>query len=460
MASTVLAPASAWGKTFTAVAFSSSPMDVSFDNVSVFWYAPDSSAEICHSETMKAIATEYPQVLAFSTTINLMCFPEKIAVAAQARGFSAVIWRTPLATPGYTAKCSWGSNSAPIPIFDVSSRSDALQARVTSRIHLVSATNPIQGFSWFGPQIFLLLIMLLVNGVKITVSARAFFPVQLRQVMQSRSVTTAQIVLLSTIVSGVMSTMHSVDFMGQVHVFPLPVWFIAYMWGFLFNFLSTFVLAKALLNAEAAVRGVQFEKSRSVVLNISFAMFFALSLIATILLGFDVFYTDVITLPLNASMFLFQAIVGGHFLLSKRRVLILLQASVAVKENSTIDNVHDLERMSFFLFLSGAFMLSYFLSNIIVTLLVKSLGSTAAVIYGALFSSIFNSLSGLCQVLSLPEKTTGIHYSFRKRTRSSSVLSEVAGRKLGGGSTPQSPPGELIVAVPMRPSSPSQDSKN
>eukprot|EP00475_Leptophrys_vorax_P005731 TRINITY_DN1345_c0_g1_i3.p1 TRINITY_DN1345_c0_g1~~TRINITY_DN1345_c0_g1_i3.p1 ORF type:complete len:431 (-),score=76.62 TRINITY_DN1345_c0_g1_i3:750-2042(-) len=425
MSSAILAPANDWGKSFTAVAFSSSPMHISFDNISVFWYAPDSSLDVCSPESMKAIATEHPQALAFSTTIGMMCFPEKIAEVAQARGFSALIWRTTFSTPGYTAESIWGSNSAPIPIFEVSYRLDALQVGVTSRVRLESETNPFQGFSWLGPQIFLLLVMLVVNVLKIAICTRAFFPVQLRQAMSNRSLTAAQIVLLSITVSGLLCTIHSVDFMGQVHIFPLPVWFFAHMWGYLFNFLSTFVLAKAMMSAEATFRGVQFEKSHSVVLNISFGMFFSLSLTATVLLGCDVFYADAINLPLNLSWISFQVIVGVHFLLSKRRVLKLLHESAATKEKSTTEDVRNLERMSFFLYLSGVFMIGFFLSSVIVVLVVAIMGSTTAMIYSALFSSIFNALSGLCQVLSLPEKTTGIHYSFKKWTPSSLVVAQV-----------------------------------
>eukprot|EP00475_Leptophrys_vorax_P005734 TRINITY_DN1345_c0_g2_i1.p1 TRINITY_DN1345_c0_g2~~TRINITY_DN1345_c0_g2_i1.p1 ORF type:complete len:458 (-),score=93.13 TRINITY_DN1345_c0_g2_i1:527-1900(-) len=391
----------------------------------------------CHVKCMmKVTATENPQALVISKSIEQVCFPEKMAQVAHAKGFSALIWRTAYSTPGYSAKCTWGSNTAPIPIYEVSSLSTALEVGVASRVRLVSGANPFRGISWFGPQIPLLLMMLLINLIKISICVKAFFPVQLRLVNETRHLTAAQIVLLSTIVSGVLCTIHSIDFMGQLHILPLPMWFVSYVWGFLFNFLSTFVLAKAMLSAEAQVRGVQFEKNRSALLNFCFGMFFLVNLTATILLGWDVYYSDSLTLVLNLSFVLFQAVVGIHFLLSKRRVLNLLHASVATKENGTIEEFRNLERMTFFLYLSGFFMIAFFLACLIAGFMVITAGSAPAVIYSSLFSSVFNALCGLCQVLSLPEKTTGIHYSFKKGT-SSPGLDHVTKKSVDTRTTPK-----------------------
>eukprot|EP00475_Leptophrys_vorax_P015923 TRINITY_DN22312_c0_g1_i1.p1 TRINITY_DN22312_c0_g1~~TRINITY_DN22312_c0_g1_i1.p1 ORF type:complete len:340 (-),score=67.22 TRINITY_DN22312_c0_g1_i1:484-1503(-) len=332
MTSVVLSSDGTTGASFSAVVFSSSQQAATaFENLSLVWYSAESPSELCNIELMKASATEATQALVFSKSFELVCFPEKIAQVAKAKGFSALIWQTSYSSPGYFAKAVWGSNAAPIPIFEVSSRSQAFQLSSISRVRIIPEANPLEGMSWFGPQIPLLMTIVALSLVRIVICARAFFPTQMRLIMATKELTTAQIVLISTIISGVLNCIHCADFLGQAHLLPLPVWFMAFIGGFLFNALSTFVLAKAMLSAEATVRGLTFERSRLLLLNISFGLFFLVSLLAAVLIGWDAFYSDTVMVALNVSFIIFQVIVGIHFLRSKKRVLNLLHASISIK---------------------------------------------------------------------------------------------------------------------------------
>eukprot|EP00475_Leptophrys_vorax_P005735 TRINITY_DN1345_c0_g3_i1.p1 TRINITY_DN1345_c0_g3~~TRINITY_DN1345_c0_g3_i1.p1 ORF type:complete len:105 (-),score=9.28 TRINITY_DN1345_c0_g3_i1:9-323(-) len=60
-------------------------------------------------------------------------------------------------------------------------------------------------------------------------------------------------------------------------------------------------------------------------------------------------------------------------------------------------------------------MIAIFLTSLVAVI---TSGSVPAVVYSSLFSSVFTALCGLCQVLSLPEKTTGLQCSIGKGTTS------------------------------------------
>jgi hypothetical protein len=415
-ASQVLAPSDLSGITFEAVVYDSSP-SMSFDNISLKWYDPVNVADLCSEATMAVQAdSNVLTALIFTKSDELRCLPEKVAKVAKAKGFSAVVWRSNYLQPGYSAASVWAANNAPIPIFDVI-YSSAFQFNVTSSVKLVPIESPYKGIRWFGPQIPLRFLLSCLHLVQLTICARALKG-QIEIIRSNKELSPAQSVVVFGIIGAVVEILFNLDLMGQAHIFPLPIWFGLYTWGYMFNFANTFIIAKAILEAEATVRGLRFERRHIIVLDVSFAAFIMINAICTILLGWDVYVKSDVTAVLVGLFLLFQAIVGFHFIISKRRVLNLLQVNAKCRDNA-IETVKNLKRMSFFMYISGFFMVAYLLVTVAPILNPDWLRSVPVFIFSIITANIFSALTGLAQVLSLPEKITGIDYSSfaRKFTR-------------------------------------------
>jgi hypothetical protein len=402
--SEVLSPPELAGVKFEAVVYESSP-SANFESITLKWYAPASSADLCSEATMAVQASSNNEALIFSGSDDLRCFPERVAQVAKAKGFSAVIWRNPFSRPGFSASSVWGANTAPIPIFDVVF-SSALQFNVTATVKLVPMESPYRGMHWFAPQVPLRFLLISLHLVQLFVCTRALIH-QIPTVEIPKDLSTAHAILLFGVIGALIEILYNIDFMGQAHFFPLPMWFGLFIWGYVFNFANTFLIAKAILSAEAAVRGLRFERNHNILLNIAFGSFMLVIAVASILLGWDVYYTATITAVLNSLFILFQTIVGVHFILTQRRVLKILKEN-AKNRDDAIETIKNLERMSFFMFISGFFMIAFCLSSMTP---VFNLQSVQVIVISALVANVFNALTGLAQIFSLPKKVTGIDYS-------------------------------------------------
>eukprot|EP00475_Leptophrys_vorax_P011913 TRINITY_DN1837_c0_g1_i7.p1 TRINITY_DN1837_c0_g1~~TRINITY_DN1837_c0_g1_i7.p1 ORF type:complete len:335 (+),score=72.30 TRINITY_DN1837_c0_g1_i7:448-1452(+) len=297
-------------------------------------------------------------------------------------------------------------------MFEVSTYSSALQPGITTQVSLVARANYFASMTWVGPQIPWLILIEALALVKLAMCTRALmlqFPV-IRAIRRLKDVTAAQGVLLLEVLSSGYTVIHVVDFVGQFHLLPLPIWFNLMMWSYLFTVTSTFILAKAMLSAEAMVRHEKFERKRSILLNLIFGAFFLINSVVNVLVGCEVYFTVTVVAISTVSLILFQIVLATHFLVAKRRMLNLLSIGVMSRDVVQLDQVKNLRRMSFYMYISGFLILGYLLS-MVVPAVGNSLGSIEIVIYSNFFAVIFNSLTGLSQVLSLPEKITGIKFS-------------------------------------------------
>jgi hypothetical protein len=442
--SKVLLPTEFAGTTFEAVVYASSPSN-SFENISIQWYEPTPPGAECTMSTFQAQA-EGVQALIITKTAEQYCLLETVGKIAYEKGFSAVIWRTAYTSPGYSAQSSWASNTSPIPMFEVSGLSPALKEGVTEAVYLVPDPNRFKGMNWVGPQIPFIIILGLLALYKIFVCVRAL-PRQSNVIQDSREVSAAQLVIIFEPLASIFTIIHLFDFMGQFHILPLPVWFNFMIWSYLFTFTNTFNLAKAMLSAEAAIRHVEFAKNRSRFLNVMFIIFFVINVIINILLGWEVYYTMTVVAISTVSFIIFQAGVAIHFLLSKRRLLKLMTHSAASRDNVPLEQVKNLKRMSFYLYVSAFFMLAYLVS-LIIPGYGALVGSIEIVIFSSYLSVAFNSLTGLAQILSLPEKVTGIRFIFDNTTAKDSPSKPSSG-KAEPPSVIRKPTGEQVFPQPI-----------
>jgi hypothetical protein len=402
--SEVLSPSELAGIKFEAVVYKASPSK-SFENISLLWYAPNNPADLCSEATMAVQATNNNQALIFSGSDELRCLPEKVAQVAMAKGFAAIIWRDFYARPGYIASSVWASNTAPIPIYDVIF-SSAFQFNVTTSVKLIPMENPYSGGHWFAPQIPLRILLVSLYLIELVICVRALAS-QLRTIQTPKELSTAHGILMFGICGAVVEILFNIDFMGQSHIFPLPLWAGLYTWGYVLNFLNTFLIAKSILAAEATVRGLRFARSHNILLNIAFGLLVLVNAIATILLGWVVYYNSAMTSLLSLLFLLFQSVVGIHFLFTQTRVLKILKEN-AKNRGDAVETVKNLQRMSFFMYISGFFMLAFCVVSLAPAI---SLSSVQTLVMSTAAASIFNALTALAQILSLPQKVTGIDYS-------------------------------------------------
>jgi hypothetical protein len=75
---------------------------------------------------------------------------EVVGKAAASKTFSTIIYRTNYQYPGSNAQSSWASNTAPIPMFEVSALSSGWSSfgKVTE-VNLTPTANRYSGIAWF-----------------------------------------------------------------------------------------------------------------------------------------------------------------------------------------------------------------------------------------------------------------------------------------------------------------------
>jgi hypothetical protein len=165
------------------------------------------------------------------------------------------------------------------------------------------------------------------------------------------------------------------------------------------NFLNTFLIAKSILAAEATVRDLRFARSHSLILNDAFGLLVLVNGVSTILIGWVVYNQSMMSL-LSFLFLLFQGVVGVHFLLTQKRVLKILKDN-ARNRGDAVETVQNLERMSFFMYISGFFMLAFCLVSLAPA---ASLSSVLSLMMSLAAASVCNGLTALAQILSLPER--------------------------------------------------------
>jgi hypothetical protein len=332
------------------------------------------------------------------------------------KGFSAIIWRTKYNHPGLLAKSSWASNSAPIPMFEVSALSPVWNTygQVTE-VNLHGSANHYSGISWFGPQIPLLLLVAAVELTNLLICLRAM-PAQWKQIKTDRNISAAQAILFIEAFGSSLILIELIDFMGQRHVLPMPVWLDFVFGASLLTFLSTFILGKAMFRAEVAIRGEEFGKKTSICLNVTFGLFLVSMIIAIVFMGWAMYQTDASAAIIPVFFVIFQGIAGVHFLRSKSRILKLLTTVQSTQEFHASQRTKDLQRMSFYLYFSAFFMLAYMVFLLLPGYAII-VGSTELMIYAGICTALFKSLSALSQLLSLPERITGIKTTFWEKSR-------------------------------------------
>jgi hypothetical protein len=436
LSSQVLQPVELKDVEFASVLFSSSP-SAQFDAISVVWYTPSGGSE-CSASTL-SVEANGTQAILIDNSAGVRCFPEVSAKAAAAKGFSAVIWRTKYNHPGYSAQSSWASNSAPIPMFEVSSVSSvwSTYGKVTE-VNLKPSTNKYSGISWFGPQVPL---QLLLGGIELTsfaICTRAL-PAQWKQFQSERTISTGQAVILIEIFYSALVLIELIDWVGQRHILPTPLWLDFLFGSSLLTFFNTFILGKAMFRAEATIQGKEFGKMKNILLNVSFAMFMLAMTISIIFMGWNLYQTDATAAVLPVFFVIFQGIAGFLFMRSKARILKMLKGVQSSQELQSNQKVKDLQRMSQYLYLSAIFMFAYMVSLLLPGYAVI-IGSTELMVYSCWLTSLFMSLSGLTQVLSLPERITGIQTHLWERTsekkKGPSSLGSISSGKIQQVSTP------------------------
>eukprot|EP00475_Leptophrys_vorax_P040753 TRINITY_DN7611_c0_g1_i1.p1 TRINITY_DN7611_c0_g1~~TRINITY_DN7611_c0_g1_i1.p1 ORF type:complete len:457 (-),score=117.69 TRINITY_DN7611_c0_g1_i1:199-1569(-) len=414
-ASRVVSPSWLRGSEFESVLFGSSPVG-SFDNISIVWYHPSSRGAECHSDTFEvsASASDGPQAVIIIPYTERYCFKEKIAQAAKAKGFAAVIWRSMWTPPGWAAFSSWGSNTAPIPMFEV--LSSVLQPEMSYTLNLYPTPSKFSGISWMGPQIPLLFILAILSLLKAGLCSRALATHFISSSRPIHELSVGQSVLMIEVASSLFSLLCVVDFMGQLHILPIPVWFNVIQGSFLLTNTNTFLLAKAMLAAEATIRHQNFEWKRKCFLNFVLALLISSNGVLDVLISWELFYTSAAMSVVSGSVVICQGVLAAYFLMSRKKIMNLLH-NTSHRDNvsNSTEQVRNLNRMSLYMYIAGFFLLANVVTQFMPAV-GALVGSTAVTIFATLVALIFNSLAGLSQVLSLPEKVTKIKIHVTTRT--------------------------------------------
>jgi hypothetical protein len=144
-------------------------------------------------------------------------------------------------------------------------------------------------------------------------------------------------------------------------------------------------------------------------------------IIPSVCMGWLVCQSDSIAIITPVLFVVFQVSLGVLFIRSKRRILHMLSEAKKMNDFHNSEKLRDLRRMSFFLYVSSFFMFAY-----VVTLLLPGygvmIGSSEFIVYSSWLTELFNALSELSQILSLPQKITGIEGTFWDKTSSAEPI--------------------------------------
>lgn len=197
------------------------------------------------------------------------------------------------------------------------------------------------------------------------------------------------------------------DFQGQFHVYSFPLWYSSHILGMILTFASTTILALTLVSAESAFFGNSFAKDKKVLLRGVFVLFVVVNLTHSVLVGWKIYDHLLFSLACNCLSVFLQFVVGLFFLVTKSRMLGSIQEmakrSIASNDQKLFSaQRRDLMRLLSFLYFAGICMFSYE-ALVIVRSVFELVGSVQVVLFVTSFAQLFNTCTGIFQVLSLPD---------------------------------------------------------
>lgn len=378
-----------------------------FHNVTLVRYRPKKFGQECLSSSYKelTVSTKNPTGIILDVDVH-SCFPQTIANAAKNAGFSLLIWPTRFRTPGFHAKSIWlrkaNSFSNEISIFEVSKASletflPTGNQGLLDFDKISPSKNQLSQNTWFYSQLPMYLLNTAIALQKIKIVLSKFLP-HLSKNFRERRISTALAIMMVEFISSLVLIVTQVDFMGQYHIFPYPLWNALLSSLLLFSFITSFMLTNSLLKAEAHVSGVWYKNYRNIALQTVFVSFLCFFSVFVICIGWFLFYNDYLILGSLILFGTFKFCIHALFFTTKKRIVLRI---IERNRNSSQKSKHEYFRLLNLINVSN----SLFIFEEICILFAGIgfwQGSFEFTLLAVGILCISNSGYGICQVLSLP----------------------------------------------------------